>query len=142
MISKMVGVALTKYEKEYCPKLKLHNSASSLNSYIKENHRLVTQQERIKNKIENNKNNKLLEGLNIKTKIIKKEVIVKTRDHADTETLRRILKMIPITPIHTKPFSKIIKVSKRVTEDGCKFLRELNLIHSSGQNRYRRNGIN
>ena len=136
MISKMAGVALTKYEKENCPKLGLHNSASALNSYIKENHRLIKNQDKVEAK-----NNKLLEGLNIKTKVVKKEVIAKLKDHADTEILRRILRMIPIESIHTKPFSKIIRTSKRITEDGCKFLRELNLIHSSGQNRYKRNGM-
>ena len=135
----MAGVALTKYEKENCPKLKLHNSASALNSYIKENHRLVNKRERLQNK--ENKNNKLLEGLNIKTQVVKKEVIVKLKDHADTEILRRILRMIPIEPIHTKPFSKIIRTSDRITQDGCKFLRELNLIHSCGVNSYKRNEI-
>jgi len=132
-------VSLTTDEKHKVPSLHLHNTAINLNRYIMENHRLLNKQERENKKLKEDKNNKLLEGLGIKTKIVKKVVEIKSRDHADTNILRSILKMIPIEPIHTKPFSKLIHTSKRVCDDGCNFLNENGLIHRSGQNRYKRN---
>jgi hypothetical protein len=132
----MTGYALNTLEKSVTPKLHLNNSASRLNSFIIENHKLVSKEDREQKKIQS-KNNKLLTGLNMKTKIIKKEIEVKYHNHADTEVLDRILKLIPITPIHTKPFSKLLRTSKRITDDGCLWLLNKGLIHRSGQNRYR-----
>jgi len=137
LLCKLMGVALTANEKNSIPKLRLHNTASRLNSYIVENHKMIRKQEKEVEKNSKDKNNKLLDGLGIKTKYVKIEKEVKVKYHADTEMLRIILRMIPIEPIHTKSFSKILHTSKRVTEDGCKFLHELNLIHRCGINKYR-----
>jgi hypothetical protein len=128
----MSGVALTKFEKTAVPKLRLHNSSNVLNSFVIANHKLEKKQE-VKEK-----NNQLLNGLGIKTKVVKINKIVKSRNHADTELLNNIIKMIPIKPIHTKAFSKILRTSDRITQDGCKFLYENKLIHCSGVNRYKR----
>jgi len=134
-----MGVALNQNEKKACPSLHLHNSASRLNSFIIQNHRLIAKEQK---KLES-KNNNLLTGLGIEKKIIKKivkvEQITKSRDHADTQLLRMILKMIPIEPINAHNFSKILRTSERLTIDGCNFLLDLKLIHSSGRNRYRAN---
>ena len=137
-----MGVGLTLNEKQNVPKLHLHNSADRLNSFIIQNHRNIAKTEREEKKQEDktNLNNKLIEGLGLgkkKVEVVKVKQLVKYKDHADTAVLRMILKMIPIEPIHTKPLSKLLRVSKRITEDGCQFLFENKLIHRSGQNRYR-----
>jgi hypothetical protein len=130
----MSGVSLNQNEKRACNSLHLNNSATRLNSFVVQNHRNIERAERQKL----NKNNALLEGLGKKkVEIVKVQHMVKCRDHADTALLRMILKMIPITPIHTKPFSKLLRTSKRLADDGCLFLFEQGLIHRSGQNRYK-----
>lgn len=132
----MSGVSLNQNEKRACPALRLHNSPDRLNSFVIQNHRNIERAEREQKK--SDKNNQLLVGLGKKkVEVVKVEQVVKYRNHADTEILRAILKMIPITAIHTKPFSKLLRTSKRLTDDGCLFLFENGLIHRSGQNRYR-----